>query len=536
MKIKIYDTTLRDGAQGEGISFSINDKINILKKFDEFGIDYVEGGWPGSNPKDIEFFKSAKNIDLINTTLVAFGSTRKPNTQVEKDINIKYLLESGAKAITIFGKSWDLHVSKALGTSLEENLNMIYESISFLKSKGLKVFYDAEHFFDGFFANEEYALRTLETAQNAGADLIILCDTNGGMDPIKLDKVIDRVKETISLSLGIHSHNDSGLAVANSMKAVQKGIVQVQGTVNGYGERCGNADLCTLIPNIILKLNYKCSVSKEKLKEITRLSRYVAEIANISPPANSPYVGENAFAHKGGIHVSAVIKQNSTYEHINPKLVGNDRKVLVSELSGKSNILQKAKEINLNLDNNIPQTQKVLEKIKRMEYQGYQLESAEASLKLLIWKTLNLYESFFELISCRIFVDNKADVFNDTEATVKIKVGDEVLLKAAEGNGPVNALDHALRKALEEFYPALKNITLVDYKVRVLEGSDGTGSKVRVLIESKNDKKSWTTVGMSANIIEASWIALVDSFEYGLMCEYDPGLIKIKEKMEKLCS
>ncbi len=535
MQVYVYDTTLRDGSQGEGISFSINDKLNILKKLDDFGVDYVEGGWPGSNPKDIEFFKTAKDLELKNTMLVAFGSTRKPDTNVEKDINMKYLLESGAKAITIFGKSWDLHVSKALDTTLEENLKMIDDSISFLKSKGLRVLYDAEHFFDGFLANEEYAMKTLETAQNAGADLITLCDTNGGMDPVRLEGIIDRVKERITLPLGIHSHNDSGLAVANSMKAVEKGITQVQGTVNGYGERCGNADLCTLIPNIILKLNQKCSISREKLKELTGLSRYVAEIANISPPASAPYVGENAFAHKGGIHVSAVMKQNSTYEHIDPKLVGNDRKVLVSELSGKSNIFQKAKEVNLNLNNNIPQTQKVLEKIKRMEYQGYQLEGAEASLKLLIWKTLNLYESFFELLSCRVFVDNKEENFNDTEATVKIKVGDEVLLKAAEGNGPVNALDYALRKALEEFYPALKNITLVDYKVRVLEGSDGTGSKVRVLIESKNDSESWSTVGMSANIIEASWIALVDSFEYGLMCEYDPGLVKMKEKMEKIC-
>ncbi|UMZ73833.1 citramalate synthase [Natranaerofaba carboxydovora] len=536
MRIQIYDTTLRDGSQGEGISFSINDKINILKKFDEFGIDYVEGGWPGSNPKDIEFFKTAKDIELKNTTLVAFGSTRKPDTPVEKDINVKYLLESGAKAITIFGKSWDLHVSKALDTTLEENLKMIEDSIKFLKDKGIKVFYDAEHFFDGFEANEEYALKTLITAQRAGADTITLCDTNGGIEPTRLEEIIKKVNEKISTPLGIHSHNDSGLAVANSMKAVQNGIVQVQGTVNGYGERCGNANLCTLIPNIILKLDRKCNFSKEKLKDITALSRFVAEVANISPPANSPYVGENAFAHKGGIHVSAVMKQNNTYEHIDPKIVGNDRKVLVSELSGKSNILQKAKEVNLNLNRNIPQTQKVLEKIKRMEHQGYQLEGAEASLKLLIWKTLNLYESFFELISFRVIVDNKEETFRDTEATVKIRVGDEVLLKAAEGNGPVNALDHALRKALEEFYPALKNISLVDYKVRVLEGTDGTGSKVRVLIESKNDKESWSTVGMSPNIIEASWIALVDSIEYGLMCEHDPGLVKMKEKMERLCS
>lgn len=536
MKIKVYDTTLRDGSQGEGISFSINDKIKILKKLDEFGIDYVEGGWPGSNPKDFEFFKTAKDIELKNTKLTAFGSTRKPETSVEKDINIKYLLESGAETITIFGKSWDLHVTEALNTALEENLNMIEESIRFLKGSGKEVIYDAEHFFDGYLANEEYALQTLKAAEKGGADVIVLCDTNGGMEPTKLEKIINKVKENISVSLGIHSHNDSGLAVANSMHAVKTGIIQVQGTVNGYGERCGNADLCTLIPNLILKLNKRCTIDKEKLKDLTSLSRFVAEIANLSPPANSPYVGENAFAHKGGIHVSAVMKQNRTYEHIDPGVVGNDRKILVSELSGKSNILQKAKEVNLNLNRDIPQTKKVLEKIKKMEHQGYQLEGAEATLKLLIWKTLNLYESFFELLSYRVITDNKEGTFMDTEATVKIKVSEEVLLKAAEGNGPVNALDTALRKALEEFYPALKNISLVDYKVRVLEGSDGTGSKVRVLIESKNDKESWSTVGMSTDIIEASWIALVDSIEYGLMCEYDPGLVKMKEKMEQLCS
>lgn len=515
-EVKIYDTTLRDGAQAEGISFSLEDKVRIAQKLDELGIHYIEGGWPGSNPKDIKFFQRMKRINLKNAQLTAFGSTSRAKYPVEKDPNIRALLGSETKVVCIFGKSWNLHVKVALGVSLEKNLELIEDSVSYLKKKKKEVIYDAEHFFDGYKDNPSYALKTLKVAQEAGADWIVLCDTNGGTLPQELIKIIRKVTREIKVPLGIHAHNDSGLAVANTLAAVQEGALQVQGTINGLGERCGNVNLCSVIPNLQIKMGIDC-IEKKQLARLTEVSRYVAELANLPHDERQPFVGNSSFAHKGGIHVSAVKKDPRTYEHILPELVGNHRRILVSELAGRSNILYKAKEYGLDLEKRTPQIEKVLEDLKRLEDEGYQFEGAEGSFELLMKKALGKYRSLFDLEGFRVTVEKRKDGTLNCEATIKVKVAGIEEHTAAEGNGPINALDNALRKALEEFYPSLKKVRLTDYKVRVLDVKRGTAAPVRVLVESRDKKGSWGTVGVSTNIIEASWQALVDSLEYKLL-------------------
>ncbi len=515
MGVCLFDTTLRDGCQQAGISLSVNDKLKIARKLDEFGIRYIEGGWPGSNPKDLEFFRRAREMEWQQARIVAFGSTRRPGARVGDDPNVQSLLESGVGTACIFGKSWDFHVTEVLGTTLAENLSMIRETVSFLKDRGMEVVYDAEHFFDGYKANPGYALETLVAAREGGADWIVLCDTNGGLLPFEMEAIIARVKEAVDIPLGIHAHNDGGMAVANSVMAVHLGVRQVQGTINGYGERCGNADLCSVIPNLQLKLNLKC-VRDDQLEKLTSLSWYVSEIANLSHSEAYPFVGQNAFTHKAGVHVSAVSKHPESYEHIPPERVGNSRRVLVSELSGQSNVLYKARERGLELAKGSPEARAVLDRIKVLEYEGYQFEGAEASFELLVHKATNRYRKLFSLEGFRVIVEKREDERVLCEATIKVRVGEEVVHTAAEGNGPVNALDNALRKALQVFFPSLAGIRLIDYKVRVIDGRDGTGAKVRVLIESGDEGRTWGTVGVSTNIIEASWQALVDSIEYGL--------------------
>ncbi|MGM0651452.1 MAG: citramalate synthase [Bacillota bacterium] len=531
--IDIYDTTLRDGSQREGVSLSVSDKIKIAKKLDEFGIKYIEGGWPGSNPKDIEFFKRASKVEFKNACICAFSSTRKPGVAIEEDRNIQALVKSGTDTVTIFGKSWDFHVYDALKTTLDENLAMIKDTISYLKSLGRVVFFDAEHFFDGYKANSEYALDTLKAATEGGADVLVLCDTNGGLMPWELPAILTAVKETVSTSLGIHVHDDAGMATANSLLAIREGAIQIQGTINGYGERCGNANLCTIVPNLQLKMGYNV-ISEEQLKGLTALSRFVAELANIAPADQQPYVGFNAFAHKGGVHVDAVSKKPETYEHALPELVGNKRRILVSELAGRSSISLKTSNNELKLDKGRPEISSVLQRIKEMEHYGYQFEGAEGSFELLILKMMKAYTPLFKLEGFRMIIEKKEDGQLYSEATIKVRVGDEQVHTAAEGNGPVNALDNALRKALESFYPAMKKIKLVDFKVRVIDGVDGTGAQVRVLIQSSDDHKTWGTVGVSPNIIEASWIALVDSLEYGLLCRKLPEFAEAKNVLEQL--
>ncbi|WP_041667203.1 citramalate synthase [Acetohalobium arabaticum] len=518
--VELYDTTLRDGTQREGISYSTEDKLRITKKLDKLGIDYIEGGWPGSNPKDIEYFQQVQKLSLTNATVAAFGSTRRPGIEAKEDSNLEEIITSGVEIATIVGKSWDFHVIEALETELEENLAMIEETISYLKSNGLQVFYDAEHFFDAYKSNTEYAIETIQAADRAGADRIILCDTNGGTLPLELREIIEKVKDKVDTSLGIHAHNDSEVAVANSLLAVKSGVVQVQGTINGYGERCGNANLSSIIPNLKLKQGID-SVTEEQLKRLTGVSRFVSEVANLTPPTHKPYVGDSAFAHKGGIHVSALMKDPETYEHLAPETVGNRRKVLVSELSGKSNLMYKAEEYGIEIDKENGDLKQALEKIKELEHQGYQFEGAKASFEILMKKATNSYEKLFELEGCRIITEKASGLTPLSEATIKVKVNGQIVHTAAEGEGPVNALDNALRKALLEFYPALEEIYLIDYKVRVLDGNDGTSAKVRVLIESGNGHESWGTVGASTNIIEASWQALVDSIEYGIKLSQD---------------
>ncbi|MCX8033892.1 MAG: citramalate synthase [Thermodesulfovibrio sp.] len=517
--IEIYDTTLRDGSQAEDISFSVDDKIKITEKLDELGIQYIEGGWPGSNPKDAEYFKRIKKFKLKNTKIVAFGSTHKPKLKVENDTNIKTLISSETEIITIFGKSWDFHVKEALKISLEENLQLIYDTIYYLKKYAGKVFFDAEHFFDGYKDNPEYALKCIKTAEQAGADCLVLCDTNGGTLPFEIEKIIKEIKKHTKTPLGIHAHNDSDCAVANSIIAVLNGVLQVQGTMNGFGERCGNANLCSVIPNLQIKLGFKC-IDKEKLENLTEISRFIYEIANLTPFKRQPFVGESAFAHKGGVHVSAIRKRPETYEHIRPELVGNRQRVLVSDLAGKSNILKKAEEFGISLDPNSPDVQAIVDTVKNLENEGFQFEGADASLELLFRKALGLKRKFFDLIGFRVIDEKrKWDEPTLSEATIMVKVGKNVEHTAATGNGPVNAIDNALRKALERFYPQLKRVKLKDYKVRVVNSGRGTASKVRVLVESGDDEDVWSTVGVSENIIEASWQAIVDGIEYKLYRE-----------------
>lgn len=516
-EVKLYDTTLRDGAQGEGISFSVSDKIKIARRLSALGIHYIEGGWPGSNPKDMEFFKAARKIRFKNSEVVGFGSTKRPKISPSKDGNLKALIKAGTSTVAIFGKTWDLHVTDVLKVSLQENLNMIRDTVEFLKSKKCQVFYDAEHFFDGYVNNKEYALETLRAAVNGGCDAVILCDTNGGMVTFDLATIVRAVSsEFATTTLGIHTHNDSGMAVANTLAAVEAGCRNVQGTINGYGERCGNADLCAIIPNLQLKMGYKCLPGK-RLKELTEVSHYVSEIANMKQQDNQPFVGRSAFAHKGGVHINAVMKRPETYEHVGPETVGNHRRILVSELSGKTSIILRAKEMELDLSKEDPKTKKILRLIQNLENQGYYFEAADASFELLMKKALKKHKPFFTLEGFKVIIEKREDNTLISEATIKLKVNRKEEHTAAEGDGPVNALDNALRKALNKFYPTLAEMHLSDFKVRVLEEKAGTAARVRVLIQSQDAKSSWGTVGVSENIIEASWQALVDSVEYKLV-------------------
>ncbi|BBI32607.1 citramalate synthase [Cohnella abietis] len=510
----IFDTTLRDGTQGEGISLTADDKVKIALKLDALGVHYIEGGNPGSNSKDIEFFRRVRELQL-QAKLTAFGSTRRKNSTCEQDINLKHLTESGAQAATLVGKSWDFHVHTALQTTLEENLAMIYESLAFVKQSGMEALFDAEHFFDGYKANPEYALAALAKAKDAGANWIVLCDTNGGTLPGEISEIVSRVVSTIDAPIGIHTHNDAELAVANTLAAITAGARQIQGTINGYGERCGNANLSSILPTLQLKMGYSC-VSDEQLKTLTSVSRYVSEIANVHMPVNQPYVGNAAFAHKGGIHVSAIMKDSKTYEHISPDLVGNKQRVLVSELAGQSNILSKAQELGLEVNSESMKSREVIDRIKELEHQGYQFEGADASLELLLRDAYGSSVEVFTVDSFKIMVEKTAAEMT-TEAIVKISVAGEQVYTVAGGNGPVNALDNALRKALVQFYPGIRDIHLTDYKVRVLDEKDTTAAKVRVLIESTDFKDRWSTVGVSSNVIEASWEALVDSIRYALL-------------------
>ncbi|MFC2016299.1 citramalate synthase [Chloroflexota bacterium] len=521
--VQLYDTTLRDGVQREGVSFSVVDKLNIAQKLDELGIHFIEGGWPGSNPKDDEFFDRAKSLALTHSVLVAFGSTRRPNTRAETDANLLALVNAGVKAANIVGKGSDLQVIKVLETTLEENLSMIADSIHYLKANGLTVFFDVEHFFDGFKANPDYSLRCLTVAAEAGASCLVLCDTNGGALPNEITSAIEAVKKLISVPLGIHAHNDSELAVANTLAAVNAGVTQVQGTINGYGERCGNANFCSIIPDLKLKMGIDC-VTDEQLAKLTEVSHYVSEAANLIPDANLPFVGFSAFSHKAGLHVSGLAKWAESYQHVDPVQVGNRQRAVVSELSGKRNIIYKAKELGIDLPSASKETQKLLDQIKQLESRGFQYENAEASFELLLHRAKPDYQSPFELVDFMVVVETRRRLPTRrsleatlAEAMIKVRVGTELIHTAAEGNGPVNALDQALRKALLQFYPSLAAVKLVDYKVRILEESVGTESQVRVLIESSDGVEEWTTVGSSPNIIEASWLALADSVEYWLL-------------------
>ncbi|MDD4953766.1 MAG: citramalate synthase [Candidatus Omnitrophica bacterium] len=515
-KVKLYDTTLRDGAQGEGISYSVTDKVRIAQELDKIGVHYIEGGWPGSNPKDMEFFRRMSKLRLKNSKLCAFSMTRRQDLKASGDKNIEGLVKSGAQIITIVGKTWDMHIRDVLKISLEENLDMIRDTVGYLVAGGAVVFYDAEHFFDAYRASKEYSLECLLAAQGAGAAAICLCDTNGGALTSEISKVITLVRPEIKVSLGIHCHNDAGLAVANSIAAIEAGCDMVQGTINGLGERCGNADLIPVIANLKLKLGIDC-IENRDLKELVHLSHFISEISNMRTKSDQPFVGDSAFAHKGGMHINAVMKNPKTYEHIDPELVGNHRRILVSELGGKTGIMLRAKAIDLDLGKEDPQTKKILKLVQQLEHQGYHFEAAEASLELLMKKALKIYGKFFELEGFRVVIEKQSNKKITSEAIIKIKVKGAREHTAAEGDGPVNALDNALRKALKDFYPALSKMKLSDFKVRVLDEKAGTAAKVRVLIQSQDDKDTWSTIGVSENIIEASWQALVDSVEYKLL-------------------
>jgi 2-isopropylmalate synthase len=518
-KIEVYDTTLRDGAQAEDVSFSVEDKLRITEKLDELGVHYIEGGYPGANPRDAEYFRKVKDFKLGTARVVAFGSTHRHGHRVGQDKSIKALLDSGASAATIVGKTWDFHVEKALKVSLEENLALIHDSIAYLKKKMDKVLFDAEHFFDGYRRNPEYAMRCLQAASDAGTDCLVLCDTNGGTLPYDVRDITKKVTKEFSVPVGIHAHNDAECGVANSVMAVRAGASQVQGTINGLGERCGNANLCSVIPNLQIKLGMRC-LSKENLGKLRDVSRFVTEIANLRHFRRQPFVGDSAFAHKAGIHVSAVVKSPETYEHIRPGLVGNSSRVLVSDLAGRSNILRKAQEFGIQIDPKSPQLQDIVANLKDLENQGFQFEGAEASFELLMKKTMGLHRRFFDLIGFRVIVEKRKEGEAPlSEATIMLHVGGHVEHTAATGNGPVNALDNALRKALTTFYPELRDVKLIDYKVRVLAAGRGTAANVRVLIESGDGLNKWGTVGVSENVVEASYQALVDSIEYKLLKE-----------------
>jgi len=513
-KVELYDTTLRDGAQMKGISFSVADKVKIVRKLDEFGIDYIEGGWPGSNPKDIEFFKAVSSLALKRAVITAFSMTCRKGVEPENDPNMRMLLESGAQVITLVGKTWMLHVDQVLNADPEENLRLIKKSCRFFTVHGLRVFYDAEHFFEGFKDNPKYALQTLRAAVNGGAERIILCDTNGGALPWEVGKIVREVGSAIDVPLGIHTHNDENLAVANTIEAVRRGALQVQGTINGYGERCGNADLCSVVPILQLRMGVRC-VAPEKLTQLTEISYFVSEIANLTRNPFQPFVGANAFVHKGGMHGDATVKCEESYQHINPSLVGREPEIVVSELSGKSNILAKAKEFGIELS--VEEAKKVLLQIKNLENQGFQFEGAEASVELLMRRIQKGYEAPFDVLYFTVLVDRHKGQNLNPRAIIKFLVKGREIHTAAEGDGPVNALDLAARKALLSVYPALGKVQLRDYKVRILDEKAGTGAKVRVLIDFSADGSIWTTVGSSTDIIQASWQAISDGLEYAIL-------------------
>lgn len=515
-QIYIYDTTLRDGTQREGISLSLDDKLKIAKKLDEFGVHYIEGGWPGSNPKDVEFFEKFHLLKLKTAKVAAFGSTRRKDTLPEEDQNLRLLIEANTPVITLFGKSWDLHVTDVLQTSLEENLNMIGESVAFCKQHEKEVIYDAEHFFDGYKANPEYALATIKIAAINGADSIVLCDTNGGSLPWEIEEIITAVRDTLGpyVQLGIHTHDDAGLGVANTLAGVKSGAVHVQGTINGYGERVANANLCSIIPDLQLKMGHTC-VTNDKLRDLTELSRFVADVANLELDTHQPFVGSSAFVHKGGTHVAAMLRNPDSYQHIDPVNIGNVQRSVVSELSGRGNLIDKAKEFGINTEG--LDLQAVLKDIKKLEASGFTFEGADASIELKLRRTHPAYVPPFELLDYSVNVMQRKGRALNAEAIVKVRVGPKRMHTVAEGNGPVNALDAALRKALVDVHPKLAGVKLVDYKVRILDGENATAATTRVLIESKMGNKTWSTVGASPNIIEASWQALTDSMEYALI-------------------
>jgi len=513
MNIHLFDTTLRDGTQSEGLSLSVEDKLKISRLLDGFGVHFIEGGWPGSNPKDVEFFRRARTLGLKHAKLTAFGSTRRAAIRAEDDANLKALIEAQTPVVCIFGKSWTLHVTKVMGISLEENLAMIADSVAFLKRNGKEVVYDCEHFFDGYRADSDYALKCVRAAAEAGADWITLCDTNGGSLPSYITQVVGVVKATVPTRLGIHTHNDGDMAVANALAAVEAGCVQVQGTINGWGERCGNANLISIIPALQLKMDRRC-VTDENLAKLTELSRAVSEIANVRPRAHAPYVGVSAFAHKGGVHVAAVEKVTASYEHIPPERVGNRRHIVVSELSGRGNVRLRASELGVDAQGS---EQQVVGKIKELESRGYQFEAAEGSFELLVRRAQPTFVAPFEVIDVVVLSDRRRGNEMFAEATVKLKVGDEIVHTVADGTGPVHALAVAFHKALDPLYPLVREIHLADYKVRILDPEAGTGAKTRVLIESARGEERWSTIGVSQNIIEASCQALADAFELPLV-------------------
>ncbi len=524
--IVLYDTTLRDGTQGENVNFTAEEKLAIAHRLDDLGVHYIEGGWPGSNPRDMRFFELAKRETFHTAKITAFGATRKPGISPETDQNIQTLIDADTPVITIFGKTWDLHVQKVMDNTLDENLAMITETVVCLKEHGREVIYDAEHFFDGYKDNADYAMRTLFAAIDGGSDTVVLCDTNGGNLPFEIEAIMTTVKQRLddkyppsnsasNINIGIHTHNDSGVAVANSLVAINQGAMMVQGTINGYGERCGNADLTAIIPILCLKMNRPC-IPIKNLTMLKKLSRFISETANLVPANDRPFVGKSAFAHKGGIHVSAVIKEPRAYEHIPPDLVGNRRRVLISDLSGKSNIEYKAEEMGVRLGGNGYDSREIVSKIKDLEEQGYQFDVADGSFKILVEKLTKQYQPLFALESFRVTMEKDKDQSCSAHATIKISVDGNKEITAAEGMGPVSALDNALRKALNQFYPGLDHMRLVDFRVRVIDGREGTAAKVRVFIQSRDQDEVWSTVGVSHDIIEASWQALEDSFQYKL--------------------
>ncbi len=518
-RVFVYDTTLRDGSQGEGVNFSLQDKLLLTERLDELGVDFIEGGYPLSNPKDFEYFQAVRSLPLRHAKVIAFGMTRRKNSAPESDTGLKAIVDAGTSHVTIVGKTWDFHVTGVLGATLDENLRMIADSVAYCKSQGREVFYDAEHFFDGYKANPEYALRTLKVAEGAGASVVILCDTNGGTMPERVAELVTEVRRNLRCEVGIHCHNDCELAVANTLAAVRAGATQVQGTFNGIGERCGNVDLVSVIANLALKYGYDV-LHAGSLQRLTEASRYVYELANMNFRPGQPFVGASAFAHKGGMHTHAVAKDPTTYEHIDPNAVGNERRVLVSELSGQSTILSKTTKYAVSHDKEL--MTKILTRVQDLEYAGYEFEAAEASFDLLVKKAAGLYKPWFERLTYRVNIEQgHGDPL--TEATVKLKVGESVEHTVCEGDGPVNALDAALRKALVPYFPRLDEVKLADYKVRVVNAKAGTAARVRVVIESRDGTDVWGTVGVSENVVEASWIALSDAIEYKLFKDDEEG-------------